>query len=233
VKASRLEALLQTENAFARENKLLRFYPDSGPLRRELYRKHLEFFRAGKEHRERCVIAANRVGKTEGMGGYETTLHLLGTYPAWWEGARFDHPVSAWAAGDTGKTTRDILQLALLGPVAAFGSGLIPRDKILRTTRKTGLSDAVDTVHVRHRSGGTSVLGFKSYEEGRVSFQGTAKHVIWLDEEPPMDVYTEALLRTMAAGSFQGGLVMCTFTPLQGMSDVVCYFMGIDQAEEK
>ena len=54
------------------------FYPDTGPIRRSLYRKHLEFFRAGRTYRERCFMAANRVGKTEGAGGYEMTCHLTG-----------------------------------------------------------------------------------------------------------------------------------------------------------
>ena len=52
------------------------FYPDTGPIRRDLYQKHLEFFRAGAKYRERCFMAANRVGKTEGAGGYELTCHL-------------------------------------------------------------------------------------------------------------------------------------------------------------
>ena len=39
-------------------------FPDSGPLRRELYTKHMEFFRAGAKYRERCFMAGNRVGKT-------------------------------------------------------------------------------------------------------------------------------------------------------------------------
>ena len=68
--------------------KLWTYYPDSGPLRRELYPKHLQFFAAGAAHRERLFMAANRVGKTEGVGGYETTLHLTGEYPPWWEGWR-------------------------------------------------------------------------------------------------------------------------------------------------
>ena len=52
-------------------NRIHRFYPDQGPLRRELYPKHLAFFAAGAEHRERLMMAANRVGKTEGVGAYE------------------------------------------------------------------------------------------------------------------------------------------------------------------
>ena len=39
---------------------------------RHKYAKHLEFFEAGAKYRERCFMAANRVGKTLGAGGYET-----------------------------------------------------------------------------------------------------------------------------------------------------------------
>jgi phage terminase large subunit-like protein len=45
--------------------------------------------------------------------------------------------------------------------------------------------------------------------------------VIWLDEEPDLDVYSECLLRTMTTG----GLVMCTFTPMLGLSEVVMSFL--------
>ena len=43
-------------------------YPEEGPLRRELYVKHMEFFEKGKTYRQRMMMAANRVGKTEGVG---------------------------------------------------------------------------------------------------------------------------------------------------------------------
>ncbi len=39
----------------------------------------------GKPHRDRLALCANRVGKTEGMGGYETAIHLTGRYPHWWD----------------------------------------------------------------------------------------------------------------------------------------------------
>jgi phage terminase large subunit-like protein len=74
---------------------------------------------------------------------------------------------------------------------------------------------------VKHARGGVSSLGFKSYSEGRAKFQGTAKHVIWIDEEAPMDVYTEALMRTMTTD----GIVMVTFTPLNGYSELVQSFL--------
>src|SRR5215813_15606402 len=80
--------------------KINSYFPETGPLRRELYPKHQEFFAAGAKFRERLMLAANRVGKTEGVGGYELVLHLTGQYPGWWKGRRFDRPIRAWAAGD-------------------------------------------------------------------------------------------------------------------------------------
>lgn len=208
-------------------NKLSTFYPDSGPLRRELYTKHMEFFKAGATHQERAAIAGNRCGKTI-MSCYETALHLTGLYPHWWEGRRFTHPVDWWAAGETTETTRDILQFELLGPLDQLGTGMIPKSCIIgEPTRRRGVADAIDTAKVRHVSGGVSSLGFKSYDQGREKFQGTAKHGISLDEEPDSSVYFECLARLMTTN----GLMICTFTPLLGMSEIVQLFlpeMGVE-----
>lgn len=167
------------------------------------------------------MLAANRVGKTEGVGGYELAVHLTGWYPEWWTGRRFDRPIRAWAAGDTGKTVRDILQHKLLGPVGQWGTGLIPGDTIERIVRGSGVPDTVDVLYIKHKSGRTSTLTFKSYDQRREAFQGTEQDVIWLDEEPPLDIYTECLLRTMT----NDGMLMLTFTPLLGMSEVVLAFL--------
>src|SRR4030095_5407433 len=75
---------LQASIRRAKRRKLFTLYPDEGPLRRELYAKHLQFFAAGIAHQERAAIAANRVGKSLGIGGYEVRLHLTGLYPEWW-----------------------------------------------------------------------------------------------------------------------------------------------------
>ena len=214
------------------QNQILRYYPEAGPLRRQLYPKQLEFFRAGATHRERLMLAANRVGKTEGVGAYETTLHLTGRYPDWWEGRRFDDPIDAWAAGDTASTVKDIIQEKLLGRLlrrsgdaaneaAGLGTGMIPGDLIRSVRPRAGVTDAIEVITVQHVSGGTSVLSLKSYEQGRTSFQGTRRHLIWLDEEPPLEIYTECLLRTMTCE----GIVILTFTPLKGLSDVVQAFL--------
>lgn len=220
-----LEELASLKQELTRRQKfqkLSSYYPDNGPLRRDLYPKHLSFFAAGVEHRERLMLAANRVGKTEGVGGFELTLHLTGQYPTWWMGRKFLRPVNAWAAGDTSNTVRDILQQKLLGPIGNWGTGLLPGDCLDRIVRKAGgVPDSVDSVFVRHGSGGVSRLVFKSYDQRRESFQGTEQDVIWLDEEPPLEIYTECLLRTMT----NDGMIMLTFTPLLGLSDVVLSFL--------
>lgn len=208
--------------------RLFDYYPDEGPLRRELYSKHTSFFEAGSTFRERLMLAANRVGKTEGVGGYEMALHLTGLYPKWWTGRRFSKPIKAWAAGDSGKTTRDIIQLKLLGPINELGTGLIPKTHIVDTSAKQGVADAFDTLQVKHSSGGISYLNFKSYDQKRKAFEGTEQDVIWLDEEPPLDVYTECLLRTMT----NDGILMLTFTPLLGMSETVMAFLPGGRLQE-
>jgi phage terminase large subunit-like protein len=100
------------------------------------------------------------------------------------------------------------------------GTGMVPGHLIGRVTWKRGVEDLTDTVKVRHVSGGWSTLGMKSYEQGRGSFEGTAQHVIWLDEEAPADCYGECLIRTMTTG----GIILLTFTPLTGLSETVLQF---------
>lgn len=132
--------------------------------------------------------------------------------------------MQAWTAGDTAKNVRDIMQSMLLGPFGDLdqqGTGLIPGDAIVRTTPKHGLSDAVETCYVKHIAGGQSILQFKSYDQGRVVFQGTSQHVIHLDEECPMEIYTECLLRTLTVF----GIVYVTATPLLGLTDLMLAFM--------
>ena len=151
---------LEAESERRSNYRIHRYFPDAGPYRRELYSKHLLFFAAGATHRTRAFLAGNRVGKSA-AGAFETTLHLTGEYPSWWEGRRFEGPVNIWAAGDTAKTVRDILQTQLLGGLGAPDTGMIPAHLVVRRSAKQGLADAVETAWVRHRSGGMSVLTFQ------------------------------------------------------------------------
>jgi len=187
---------------------------------RALYPVHIGFFEDGLEHRERVLIAANRIGKTD-ADCCEVCYHTTGVYPDWWTGKRFEEPVQVWIAGDTGKTVRDIVQMKLLGQRGSFGSGFIPAHLLMHTTAKAGIPDAIEGIYVEHVSGGTSTIQLKSYDQRREAFQGTAMNIIWLDEEPPLDIYVECLLRTAKTSDFVGGIMLMTFTPLQGLTKLV------------
>jgi phage terminase large subunit-like protein len=190
------------------------------------YSKQAEFHAAGALHRERLFMAGNQLGKTL-AGAMEWAMHLTGRYPDWWEGRRFTQGVRLWAAGETRISTRDTVQRLLLGPPEQeeeWGTGTIPGDAIRVSNgirRATGVPNGVDSLMVKHASGYTSTLLFKCYEQGRSAWQGETLHGVWFDEEPPMDVYMEGLTRTNATD----GIVMVTFTPLRGMSDVVRMFL--------
>jgi phage terminase large subunit-like protein len=177
--------------------------------------------------RERLLIAGNQLGKTI-AGSFECAMHLTGEYPDWWEGAVFNDPVTGWAASETGQGTRDTVQRLLLGEVGSWGTGAIPAHLILDIKRASGgTPDLVETIIVRHvPTGGKSRVTLKTYDQGRKRWQGETLDFVWFDEEPPEDIYMEGLTRTNATQ----GIVWVTFTPLQGMSDVVKRFL-IDKHE--
>ena len=221
--------LLQAKNIRIRQNKITQYYPDDGELSRNNYPKHMQFFAAGSTFSERCIMAANRIGKSEGIGAYETTLHATGRYPGWWTGKRFTKPVSIWACGTTSTTARDIVQYKLIGNPEEYGTGLIPEKYIIKTSPKAGgVANAIDMILVKHISGGISRIKIKSYAEGRKSFEGTEQDLIWLDEECPLPIYTECITRTMTTN----GLIMLTFTPLEGLTDTVLQFMPNGKIED-
>jgi phage terminase large subunit-like protein len=180
-------------------------------------------------------MGGNRVGKTF-VGGYETALHATGMYPDWWTGRKFAGPVNIWCAGKTNETTRDIVQNKLFGDLIhedgrkrMSGTGMIPLRCIGDLTWKPGLPDLVDIAKIHHVAGGFSKIGMKTYEQGRGAFEGTEQHFIWIDEEPPIEVYEECRMRIMTVS----GMMVITFTPLEGMSDVVMKFLNIKPQETR
>jgi phage terminase large subunit-like protein len=205
--------------------RLYSFYPDTGPLRRDLYAKHLEFFAAGTRHTERAILGGNRSGKSTAIF-YETALHMIGWYPDWWVGHRFDRPITAWLCGEDTKAMRESLQINLFGPPGALGTGIIPRENIVAVTPRSGTPEAYDTCAIRHSSGGISRGVLKTYDQGRESYQGSKIELLVLDEEPPQPIYSEGLMRTMATvPGERNGLVISAFTPLKGLSEVVMSFL--------
>ena len=221
-----MAGLLAEKQRRRSRNQLLSYRP---------YTKQAEFHAAGRTHRERLFMAGNQLGKTI-AGGSEWAMHLTQRYPDWWTGKVFAGPVRMWAAGVTGESTRDNPQRILVGPPEqqeAWGTGTIPGDAIIDWTMGRGVANGLDSVVVRHGGGGDvqagiSALNFKSYEKGREKWQGETLHGVWFDEEPPLEIYSEGLTRTNATD----GVSIVTFTPLQGMSEVVMLFLASEQIEK-
>lgn len=188
---------------------------------RHLYPKHLEFFRAGASNKQRLLLAANRVGKTL-AATFEIVCHLTGDYPDWWDGKRFTTCNHWWIVGKSSETVRQILQNELLGQVGSFGTGMVPMDALdfdtLADAKKS--STPISSFRVKHKNGTYSSVEFKSAEQGRQAFEGTAKS-IWMDEEMPMEIYQECLMRTATGNN----ILISTFTPLKGLSEVVLSFL--------
>lgn len=183
-----------------------------------------KFHDTSKDSNQRLLMAANRIGKSY-CGAAEMSFHLRGIYPEWWKGRRYDQPITAWAGGISNETTRDIVQAELLGSpddLDAFGSGAIPKNYIIKTERKPGVPNAKSVALIRHVSGGNSSLHFKAYEMGSEKWQGRSVDVVWLDEEPHRDIYSQAVTRTLD----RRGMVYMTFTPEAGMTETVAAFMN-------
>ena len=174
-----------------------------------------EFHAAGIDNPERMLMAANRVGKTFSAAA-EVAYHMTGEYPDWWEGKTFDHPILVWVGSVTNEASRDICQKELVGGTGEeLGTGTIPRHLIVGKPlmRQAGVSEVIDSVRVRHVSGGTSTVIFKTYDQGWRKWQGTAPHVVWMDEEPDhYRIFTESQTRILTSK----GILLVTFTPLLG-----------------
>jgi len=190
------------------------------------YPQQREFHAAGTTAKERLFMAANRFGKTYACC-IEVVMHLTGQYPDWWEGYRYEEPVNVWAASVSREATRDILQKKYyLGDSSAGTKGLILPHLIARQNYGSGgVPGFVDTVYVKHVSGKNSTLSFKSFDQGMEKFQGTERHIIHMDEEPPRNIYMECLLRTTATNPDFRGMIMLSMVPLKGVTEMVQHFV--------
>jgi phage terminase large subunit-like protein len=187
--------------------------------------KQIEFITAGATNKTRLLLAGNRAGKSE-TAAYEAAVHLTGKYPPDWTGKKFDKPIIAWVAGVSAQATRNILQSKLIGPPnrrAEWGTGFLPKADLDldNVSMQPGIPNAIDSISVRHVSGGYSTLSFLAFSMGREKFQGTEVGLVLLDEECPLEVFSECLTRTATTK----GIVMLTFTPLTGVTPLVQLFL--------
>ena len=199
-------ATITAELERRRDEEKLRFYRPT-PKQKEFHltQKRIAFFLGG-----------NRTGKTVG-GACRAILYALGDraipYLADWDPSlrqeyeriykRFGGGKShGWVVSVTFEVQRDVAQPEVLN--------WLPRREIKHISNRS--KDIIDTITLVNGS----TIGFKSADQGREKFQGTSRHWIWFDEEPPQDVYQECQMRVMDVRGDMFG----TLTPLQGLTFV-------------
>lgn len=219
-----LALIAESHKTVFSRNQILNFRPTP---------KQAEFYLLGTRKKRRAFFGGNRTGKTV-CGAVEVAYHLTGQYPPDWRGHRFFHPPLWWAAGTSMDKTVEGVQKMLLGPIEAIGTGLIPGHRIAATTPQPNTPDGIKTAHIRWGDGDKlATVTFKSYEQGRKKFETEKVDGIWLDEEPPLDVYNECTMRLLGTDGRPGGIMLLTFTPLLGMSDVCKVFLKPENPDDE
>ncbi|MET0573072.1 MAG: terminase family protein [Pedobacter agri] len=188
------------------------------------------FHIAGLTAQERLIGGGNRSGKTY-TAEQEYARHWTGIYNSDWKGYKFDRPVRCWVAGKTASLIAETLQKDLLGDKEQNLRGIL-HPSLIKDKKKSGNSEMYRTIYVRHISGGSSKVTFKTYEEGREAFQGSKIDLALLDEEPPFNIYQECKMRTMATDADSRGMIVVSSTFLKGYTDLVNYFTEDRHPEE-
>jgi len=192
------------------------------------YDWQMEFIDATRHNKQIALFAANRVGKTDGTC-VELACHLTGDYPEWFTGHKFDFPITALAAGITGDQIRDVLQDKLIGEIDIqtgqfLGGGFIKTEMLGAYIMSTGTKNLLKEIKIRHKTGEWSTLIFRSYEQGPTIIRGLSLDWVLIDEEPNfrgMEFYAECLARTATGNKNKGGFTIITFTPENGVTELV------------
>lgn len=181
--------------------------------------KQLRFFEAGKYHNQRFACWGNRTGKTYGVAR-EIFYHVTGLYPSWWNGYRFSRPVRVMCATENvDMCMKNLVAILFKGASAsekpAINEGFVNREEF----NPCKIKDR----YIQHVSGGESVIFFKSYKGGAKAMQGFQADIVWLDERPSLEVYTECLMRLAPFDEERTHLIVTTW-PEGGYSDIVNHF---------
>jgi phage terminase large subunit-like protein len=217
----KLQAHLQAEvTAYDATHRYEMTFPDHGPLARHRYARHIAFLAASERHVETALIGANRCGKSM-TAAYAVVAHTTGRYAPWWPGRKFPGPITCWVCGNDSRTVRETCQTILFGPEGAPDTGMFPADTVISTVMRAGSPGSIDSAQIRHVTGGVSRLLFKSYDQRRLAFVGSKIQLAWMDEESPdPGIYPEILARlTATAPDERSGLLLCTYTPLLGLTE--------------
>ncbi len=169
-------------------------------------KKHKKQIAFHKCKKRRWVFGGNRSGKTE-CGAAETVYLARGIHPY-----RKNKPnVFGWVVSPTAQVQRDVAQKKVLHYLRPDWIADIVMTSGRKDSPQTGV---IDQIVVKNVFGGTSVIGFKSFDQGREKFQGSSLDFVWFDEEPPKEIYEECLMRVID----KRGDIFGTMTPLKGLT---------------
>ena len=193
---------IEMEQSRRKKEDFLALY-NTGEVKHE---KQLAFHKSKK--RNRWVFGGNRSGKTE-CGAVECVYMARGIHP-YRENRK---EVCGWVVSLSLQVQRDVAQRKILR--------YLRKDWIEDVVMISGRKDSpehgiIDFIRVKNVLGGSSVIGFKSCDQGREKFQGASLDFVWFDEEPPKDVYDECRMRVID----RRGDVFGTMTPLKGLTFV-------------
>ncbi len=199
-----VEKLLQIEKEQKRRKQEDRL--SSYNVGEKIHYKQLAFHQSQK--RNRWVFGGNRCGKTE-CGAVECIYMARGIHPYRQNRAG----TQGWVVSLSTQVQRDVAQKKILH--------YLRKDWIEEIVMLSGRKDApalgvIDFIRVKNVFGGTSVIGFKSCDQGREKFQGASLDYVWFDEEPPYDIYIECRMRVLD----KKGDIFGTMTPLKGQTFV-------------
>lgn len=177
------------------------------------YPKQLDYIY--DQARSKALIAGNQIGKTTSMM-YEETIHATGEYPAGWKGIRYNRPVDTWIIGPSHNKVRDSIQFDMLGKPGRLGTGIVPKDAIVQTIAKGGVPQAVDTVFIKHSSGGLSSIKFLSLNSELEEFMSDTIDRCCFDEPPTREILNECRIRLIV----KDGVETFTMTPVGKNKDI-------------
>ncbi len=191
---------IESEQKRRREQDALARYNTGG----KRHKKQIAFHRCKK--RNRWVFGGNRSGKTE-CGAAETVYLARGIHPY----HKNKPNVFGWVVSPTAQVQRDVAQKKVLHYLRPDWIADIVMTSGRKDSPQTGV---IDQIVVKNVFGGTSVIGFKSFDQGREKFQGSSLDFVWFDEEPPKEIYEECLMRVID----KRGDIFGTMTPLKGLT---------------
>ena len=191
------------------------------------------FYDAGAWAKQRMIIAANGVGKSQSVCA-ELAAHVTGEYPDWWSGVRYERGGwEAWIGSIDNDMQKRGPQRALIGRDLSemIGTGLIPARCIVDFDRRqAGVKDVVDTVVCKHASGEKVIIKWLTYEQGWRKWQSGDPRIVLMDEEPDeSDVRQTPILSEILTRLVRNsGILLVGYTPLLGDTALTTHFKDSD-----